>query len=150
MSIISIYKHLKSDFPKKQHPLKPWKSPNSIRVLHTASEGKAAALTREWSTAASHKSSFREMCSGCTCGFRQQWELGQDLWLRTRFYLGHWKLGGASDTAVQEEKDTAQALPTAMGRLQCCMRTVEFRSSFSRRQKTPELLWMLHTASVSS
>lgn len=90
------------------------------------------------------------MYTGCTSGFRQQWDLGQDLWLRTRFYFVHCTPGGASDTAVQEEEDTAQALPTAVGRLQHCMRIVPFRSIFSRRQKTPELLWMLHTVSVSS
>lgn len=94
MSIISIYMHLESYFPRKQHTYSHESPQLPYQYSTQPPEGKPSARTREQSTAASQKSSFREMCSGCTGGFRQKWELGQDLWLRARFYLVHCKVRG--------------------------------------------------------
>lgn len=70
------------------------------------------------------------MCSGCTSGFRQKWELSQHLWLRARFYLVHCRL---LRQQFKGKRTQHRLFPTALGRLQHCMGTVEFRSGFGRR-----------------
>lgn len=128
MSIISIYNHLKSDFlvnntlKALRVPRVPESTPHSPRkeiLVHLPEDNP--------------QDNFREMGRGGTCGFRQQRELGQPLWVRTRLYLSPVSLGVPLAQQLRED-DTAQALPQPWGG---CSRAEQVRSSCSRRVQSP-------------